>query len=423
MKTLTQQNLESRTIKNVHNSTTLISLKSREGILQFTDFKQFRNSYNLINSLPPSEIVQRYYQLGFESLIMRYSKVCRAESNFADSLSSGKWEEINTAPPELIYRLQHSTLFNNNFAIIKINRFKDGYNYYELNSPNEGLANLLSSEAMINIGGTLLKITQQEIENVSRGTILTKDDFIQLNNDLNQAGPKDTLVHFKRSRLVNLGQFYNFYVIPEYNHLIDVFEPGSSEMIALANVIWHIDPLKGSGISGVSIDFGPPGSNKATSSFSKGGEADDERLKVLGYLDFVQNETSDSTPMNQKVEVSMVAKGLALKKRLWGLWYDSANSADIVLSGQCHGNSVQGHIPGQQNNITANFTFGINEQVQNSQYIRTLPTSIHPNVIQNTGNPYKRFNVYGDVVILAGNSYIKFYAKWKTFEAEVNLQF
>jgi hypothetical protein len=137
----------------------------------------------------------------------------------------------------------------------------------------------------------------------------------------------------------------------------------------------------------------------------------------------VQNETSDSTPMNQKVEVSMVAKGLALKKRLWGLWYDSANSADIVLSGQCHGNSVQGHIPGQQNNITANFTFGINEQVQNSQYIRTLPTSIHPNVIQNTGNPYKRFNVYGDVVILAGNSYIKFYAKWKTFEAEVNLQF
>lgn len=56
MKTLTQQKLESHTNKNFNNSNTLISLKIREGILQFADFLHFINCYHSINSLPQAEV-------------------------------------------------------------------------------------------------------------------------------------------------------------------------------------------------------------------------------------------------------------------------------------------------------------------------------------------------------------------------------
>lgn len=424
MKTLTQQKLESHTNKNFNNSNTLISLKVREGNLQFADFLHFINCYHSINSLPQAEVDQRYNQLGFESLNMRYSKVSQAESNFGDSLSQRKWEEIKTAPPELIHRLQLSSLFNNNLEIIKINRFEDGYYYYELNSPNKGLGNLLSAEGMINIGGTLLKITQQEIENVSQGTRLTKDEFNQLNNNLYQAGLKDHLVHFKRSRLVNLGQFHNFHVIPEYNHFLDIFAPGSSEMISIANFSWQNDPLKGAGVGGVAIDFGPAGSGMPTKSFSKGSRTDNQRLSIQGYLDFSQ--VDKSTSLVNRVEVRMVVKGISLKRRLRGLWYDAAVNSLIEFSGDCYGNKVDGYIdPGNVvTRFPADFTFSINENQQGPEFERVLPLTIPPrelNHVKNNGGMFKVID--GSTVILYGNSFINIKSTWNGLSATASIQF
>lgn len=351
---------------------------------------------------------------------MRYRKVSQAESNFGDSLSPRKWEEIKTAPPELIHKLQHSSLFNNNLEIIKINKFEDGYYYYELNSPNKGLANLLSAEGKINIGGTLLKITQQEIENVSQGTRLTKDEFNQINNNLYQAGLKDYLNHFKRSRLVNLGQFHNFHVIPEYNHFLDTFAPGTSELTSVANFFWHNESFKGAGVSGVAVDFGDPGSGMPTKSFKKSGDAKDGRLKIRGYLDFIQQEAPGSVSGHTVVEVVMALKGLALKRRLAGLWFDANNDATITLTGNCDGTSVQGYTSyGDPNSgINANFTFALHNSKNAAVNLHYLPPSIH----QNVANTQGRFYVIGNFVYLNSNYNFNVRADWDHRSASVELR-